>query len=278
MLTAILNSKAGRVLLPGTEVSVRWRELFQRSEDLLTAVFFGRLPYLSNEGLEKVLGLLLGSDAATSMGGLIKTEFWPHLTGTGERSWVEPDVLLSFENAALLIEVKPPFGGCQREEQWVAEVDALLAAYLNGSREPLDQLHFLALGQNKLPAETLEQFEIKTSRRVEFKAHAQEWEIILSALPEWRNSGTRQDQAILDDWLNAFSLFELEKQVDRGWSAMLSWEYPRMALTALAPWQIYLPEAPRTEKPQKSDTANPWLQLLEFAYANTLELQSWKCL
>lgn len=51
MLQAVLHGKAGRV--EQGDQSLRWRELFKHNEDLLTATFFGRPPYLSNGTLSE---------------------------------------------------------------------------------------------------------------------------------------------------------------------------------------------------------------------------------
>ena len=57
MLQAILSGKAGRI---GREdESQRWCDVFHRSEDLRTATFFGRSPYLSDGAVPALLALLL---------------------------------------------------------------------------------------------------------------------------------------------------------------------------------------------------------------------------
>lgn len=66
MLHAVLHGKAGRVTADGEDQS--WRELFRNREDLLTATFFGRLRYLSEEGEKKVLALLVGEKLADAFG------------------------------------------------------------------------------------------------------------------------------------------------------------------------------------------------------------------
>ena len=60
MLHAILHGKAGRIEQEGE--SLRWRDLFKGSEDLLTATVFGRLPHLSDGALRAMLRFLLGDN------------------------------------------------------------------------------------------------------------------------------------------------------------------------------------------------------------------------
>ncbi len=85
MLHAILHGKAGRIEREGE--SLRWRDLFKGSEDLLTATFFGRLPHLSDGALGAVLRFLLGDnplDPATFQ----RLELWPKLVSLQDRRYV----------------------------------------------------------------------------------------------------------------------------------------------------------------------------------------------
>ncbi|WP_152986159.1 hypothetical protein [Burkholderia sp. lig30] len=96
MLKAILHGKAGRAVLAGG-VEQSWREIFRQREDLLTAAFLGRLAYLSDVGKQRVLKLLTPG-FTESLGPMKSISFWPRLTGHAKRSFVEPDVLINYEN------------------------------------------------------------------------------------------------------------------------------------------------------------------------------------
>ena len=96
MLNAILHGKAGRAVLAGG-VEQSWREIFRQREDLLAAAFLGRLAYLSDVGKQRVLKLLTPG-FTESLGPMKSISFWPRLTGHAKRSFVEPDVLINYEN------------------------------------------------------------------------------------------------------------------------------------------------------------------------------------
>ena len=133
MLAAILKGKAGRVSI-NNENPQSWREIFRQREDLLTAVFFSRIRYLSEEGERKVMGFLIGEESVKTLGAIKELVFWSKLTvkNLEARSFVEPDVLIICENATILVEVKPPFGGMQYEKQWRNEIESLVQQ--NGTR------------------------------------------------------------------------------------------------------------------------------------------------
>lgn len=279
MLTALTSGKAGRINIPGSEDSISWREVFRRSEDLLTAVFFGRLRFLSDEGMAQVMGLLIGSEAANKLGSFQEMEFWPHLTGLKDRSWVEPDIILHFENATLIIEVKPPFGGGQYLEQWQAEVHAFVAECIDGNRATPEVVHFVALGQNICPIGKQSISEFDTQDCFNLSVHAQEWESIVTSLPNWSAECPRTDAAVFEDWTEAFELFNLQPPlVQRHWSDLLVFSQntplsPKMqALLQESQTAVLLPS--NTIKPERGPKA--WQPLLDFTQNHPLELHTWK--
>ncbi|MGN4933984.1 hypothetical protein ACTFBW_08640 [Aeromonas rivipollensis] len=199
MLHAILRGKAGRIEREGE--SLRWRDLFKGSEDLLTATFFGRLPHLSDGALRAVLRFLLGDnplDPATFQ----RLELWPKLASLQDRRYVEPDVLLHFDDALVVIEVKPPFGGDQYREQWLAQVTAVVSEAEFDDYE--DRLYYVALGN--IPVAPLSRPDLP-ERFVQMTLR--DWEPLrryLQTAPEFVEA-CRQDRAIRDEWLQAFELF-----------------------------------------------------------------------
>jgi len=278
VLTAIANSKAGRLHLEGSELTVSWSEVFRRSEDLLTAVFFSRLRYLSDFGLGKVLGFLIGQEAADSLGELDEIEFWPHLVGLEQRSWVEPDVLLHFKNATLIIEVKPPFGGDQGLIQWQAEIHAFVAECLGDRRSTPETVHFLALGRNTRPQGEQSTSEFDTKGCFELFIHTREWEPLARALPVWKDGCPRTDTAVFDDWRMAFELFELHVDVERYWEDLVAWsDRFYLSMSSLTVWsQPECQPSALTILPMTMETPLSWRALLGFARTNPLELTSWK--
>ncbi|MCC4115353.1 hypothetical protein LLG90_08340 [Aromatoleum toluclasticum] len=275
MLMAIAENKAGRISIPGTDGSVSWREVFRRSEDLLTAVFFGRLQYLSDAGINRVLGVLIGQEAADSLGTLRTVECWPHLTGLEDRRWVEPDVLLHFECGLVLIEVKPPFGGDQYLKQWQAEVHSLVAECRSGERSPPEIVHFLALGRNTLPVGAHALDDFRTEGCFELSVHTREWEAILAAIPTWTSECSRGDAAVFKDWIRAFELFGLHYEVPRYWTELLTKEGSTVSLAPLSWWQVGN-SAGATQAACSRPTEKPWIPLLQFVRDNSLELNTWK--
>src|SRR5690606_2633521 len=229
MLMTVTRGKAGRLNLSGLEISVSWREAFRRNEDLLTGVLFSRMRFLSPRALRDVMGLLVGVEAAEGLGEIHQIELWPRFEGLEGRHCVEPDVLLVFENAHLLIEVKPPSGGAQHHRQWKAEVEAILSEFEAGAvakakRRPL--LHFLALGRTggregeiNVP-EALREIQLG---EVTLRVHCREWEPLLTSLPLFLDSWRGSDLAVLEDWLEAFALFGMSGRASLDWRDVLKW-------------------------------------------------------
>ncbi|BCO14609.1 hypothetical protein ACEUDJ_04335 [Aeromonas bivalvium] len=254
MLHAILHGKAGRVEQGGQ--SLRWRELFKRNEDLLTATFFGRLPYLSNDAFEAVLGCLIGVEQAKRLAPtFIEIELWSRLTEWEERGYVEPDVILRFENELVMIEVKPPFGGGQYQDQWQAQMTALSVEteYLE-----YEQIHFVALG-NTLPVPLpIDEHPKRFTPMTQL-----EWNDLRRLLQN--NSmftSCRQDEAICQDWMEAFSLFGMLPSAP-SWQPLLDYASAPSLDLAVACQQLSLSV--------KMPAQDNWAPLMSFANGLTLD-------
>ena len=190
MLHAVLNNKTGPSL----------------REDLLTAAFFGRLRYLSDEAQTAVMRCLLG-EAALQLGPLQDLSFWPRyaLPRGSDQQQVEPDLVMHFDAATVLVEVKPPQHGSQSIHQWTNELNGALQA---GLRAPI---HLLALGGNT-PGNTA---LFDASRwPCELQLHTREWQDLPGPIAALRaNTALRSDQAVLGDWLALLALHGLRSSV-----------------------------------------------------------------
>jgi len=130
MLKALTRHKTGRV----DRESLLKRTGLLRFEDPLTATVFGRLAYLPPQLawtlLRQAIGWTLDGRPwrKTPPKGGGTWRFWPSYPDpTGAQTRIEPDVVWSFEDgSALVIEAKHHDG--QRVDQWLAEIQAVLAA------------------------------------------------------------------------------------------------------------------------------------------------------
>ncbi|MCH1921339.1 hypothetical protein L9G15_18100 [Shewanella sp. A3A] len=112
MFVAINKGKARRVNVNGLDVS--WRALYQRSEDLVTAVVWSRLAYLSPNTLQTLLSKLC-PEIDSALGELQDIELWPYWsvatksgasTANDTVQKYEPDVVLHFADWILIVEAK----------------------------------------------------------------------------------------------------------------------------------------------------------------------------
>lgn len=222
MLRAIISGKAGRIVLDGVEHRVSWREVFRRSEDLLTAAIFSRVRYLSPELLSSFMAQLVEPEVAASLGPLDRVDFWSNLEGTHGRVRVQPDLMMWFAHALVIVEVKPPFGGDQYIDQWQAQVHAVVHLATKGEVSVPERVHFVGLGQNKfsIDQEALESF--KTEGKFDLSLHKVEWSHLTAVMPVLRNEATGSDAAVLDDWISAIELFGMVTPAFT-WSSLASW-------------------------------------------------------
>lgn len=209
MLNAILEGKAGRITLnEGMQQS--WRAVFQSYEDLLTAAIWSRINYLSPAALDNLFSKLLGK-TEESWGAFESIAFWPKFAFpdsidekmkpylSGQERFSEPDVVITFEHAALIVEVKPPAGGMQYQQQWRKE----LYTY-SQDRDAKSIVHFLALGN--LPSAASSWFDELTAEFPHVKFHGMEWRKLreIFQYSEWEAS---EDKRIVADCLKALALY-----------------------------------------------------------------------
>lgn len=233
MLTAIVNGKGRRVRSPDSDVTVSWRDLFKQYEDLLTGAFFGRIRYLSEPMFTLVLEQLIGPTHTLTAGKLMDFEFWPNLTGLEGRSHVQPDVLINFENATVLVEVKPPFGQRQSVSQWQEQLNAFLAECRDLRRVAPPLVHYVALGRNtpskdEIPFDHLHLGE--AAELLDLAIHRLEWEDIVASVSAWLVDGRRGDLqasgadiAVLEDLEECFRLFGIKRRTLLPWSGLSDW-------------------------------------------------------
>ncbi|PKX83631.1 hypothetical protein A0G02_08835 [Pectobacterium peruviense] len=201
MLQAIMQGKAGRVEIEG-KAAESWRDVFKKREDLLTAAFWTRIGYLSEESRSLFIREFLGL-SESELGEYRKVNFWPryslNMAGVDQKS-VEPDVIMEFEKADILIEVKPPSGGGQYHDQWQREI----IAYHQDERKK-EQLFFIALGN--IP-KSLGEFNssLINEYRENTKVIQREWHNAKNVLLSLKVGGTHE-QHIIRDCLSALSLY-----------------------------------------------------------------------
>lgn len=272
MLKAILEGKAGRVSVDGEEQQ-SWREVFRKREDLLTAVFFGRIQYLSAAGEQQVLALLVGKETAEVLGPIKEIIYWPRLAGMDSRSYVEPDVLMVFNDSMLLIEVKPPFGGGQYEDQWRNEIESLILQRENNNcdLDIPDNIYFLALGC-KMPdwKSVASKLENEFSDDCLKGVAVREWDQISHEIAKMHEENeVSRDKHVLFDWMDAFSLFGIvEKPLP--FSDLISMKY-----RVEDSWRNLFREGKRPiEEPFTQ--AVEWWPLMNFTAKTQLRIQAWK--
>ncbi|MFJ5365748.1 hypothetical protein ACIPR9_11620 [Pectobacterium punjabense] len=201
MLQAIMQGKAGRVEIEG-RAPESWLGVFKKREDLLTAAFFTRIGYLSEKSRSLFIHEFLGLSESV-LGEYRQVNFWPRYSLNmkgAEQNSVEPDVILEFEKADILIEIKPPHGGRQYHEQWKREI----TAYHQDERNK-GQLFFVALG-NIPKSLGVFNYNLIKKYRGNTKVIQREWHNAKNALLSLQNVDIHE-QHIIRDCLSALSLY-----------------------------------------------------------------------
>jgi len=261
MLQAITHGKAARVTLDGQKQS--WRSLFKTREDLITSSVFERLPYLPDTLIAAFMTALMEHDALKieALGDYKEISFWPRYASANEkRSYTEPDLVIEFTNAIIVVEVKPPWGA-QDHAQWEREVAALIK-----QEEPSTALFLLAIGGQahnwRHLARQLENDFADHHLNITFCT----WNKVSQVLLTLKEAASERDKRILDDQLQALELHGIHKPL-KPLDDLLkpADKIKKLDLTLLAQWDN-----------QTSNTGTDWTSLtpLTATYQREL-LQAW---
>lgn len=280
MLQAILHGKAG--CIEGDKgQSISWREVFKGREDLMTAAVFGRFAYLSAPVQATLMQRWLGV-TDTTFDDFEQIDFWPSfsLANNDDRNRVEPDAVLNFGSATVILEIKPPAGGDQYITQWRREI----TSYLQAEERSQLPLYFLAIG--RIPSRTVVNDWIK-ELNTEFKRqlagiNALAWQPVVNDILAL-DKGTlacepnQQDKRIIDDILHAARLYQLKTQV-YSWQTLLDYQLPRLSLQPPLLCDKPILNAPAQAEPQPqpfSATQAPrrWHDLVVFATSHPISLK-----
>ncbi|MBU2983474.1 hypothetical protein KO498_16835 [Lentibacter algarum] len=217
MLHAILSSKAGR--LHSSEDSVRWRDIFKGSEDLITATLFERLAYLSGPTAWALLRAAMGGHGDTfRMAELAELEFWPMWPHKARTMGVEPDVFLQFDlgdpaqRFHVIVESKFAGNG-QSSEQWAVQLSAY-AQLLSEDLTAADHVVYLAIdGISKGEQWQKDMLEAVKAHPLVQEANVEnvsfemcDWKDLAKACATTKPA-TPQERRILGDMTKALGLF-----------------------------------------------------------------------
>lgn len=278
MLQAILHGKAGRI--DGDKgQSISWREVFKGREDLMTAAVFGRFAYLSAPVQATLMQRWLGL-TEPAFDDFEQIDFWPSfaLDNNIDRNRVEPDAVLNFASATVILEIKPPQGGDQYIDQWRREI----ASYLQAEDRSQLPLYFLAIG--RIPSRAVVNDWIK-KLNTEFESqlagiNALAWQPMINDILALDKGAfacepNQQDKRIIADILHSARLYQLKIQA-YSWQTLLDHPLPRLSLQQ--PLLQDKPLAKPQPQPQLSSvrTAKPqrlWHDLFTFAAAHPMSLK-----
>ncbi|WP_018900859.1 hypothetical protein [Rhizobium sp. 2MFCol3.1] len=217
MLQAIVSSKAGRLPVGVGEESVSWRRAFQISEDLLTAAVFGRLAYLEDGVLWRIMRRTFGPPLPDlAVAELEDIIFWPRWTDALEADReVEPDVFLDFKlgdpptSVRLIVEAKLGKHPMQEARQWARE----WVAYKKANDDDEHAVFLCAIGGlGKNVGVTVEGIAAELAAQGhDIKVAAAGWDRLLDALEAERDKPmSRSTARIIDDMVTALGLADYQ--------------------------------------------------------------------
>ena len=228
MLQAIIRGK--------TNIRGKTTGGFRINEDLLTAIFFGRLPYLSEETQTSVLEIL--TNGQISPDSMEDISFWPRLDYK-KQSWVEPDIKIECHKTTIIIEVKRPPSELgvnpQLPKQWESQLVAL--SHERRSDESPKPVIFVALGGTEPVKDFTFPEKSKKQYPFDLRLVILPWETVYEKILKLEPI-LKSDRAVVADWCKAFDHFpRLQPPPDLESVATLVENFKaKEALDVLAAW------------------------------------------
>lgn len=205
MLEALIRHKINRSVSEGR---------FNPIEDTLTSSVFGTLQYLPDDVFWQIVFGGCGNcveDLPEDIGMIKSIDFWRKLdpSGTSNKKYVEPDVLIETDSHCIIIEAKKtddPYN--QYESQWEKEITCVR----NSSENRNKKIVFIAIGGNS----SCKDCEIRVNK-VRYVIHLTSWFNMLNSVLNFRGSldvtGNRHIIKLLDNVIKAFEVHHIIKTI-----------------------------------------------------------------
>lgn len=168
------------------------------TEDMLTASVFSRICYLSEPAFIAVVSALLDSQFGAASGKLRAVRFWPNLKIEAGR--IEPDLVLEFDDACLVVEVK------RYDDQFLQQPAQLHQQWLFASKR-YPQARIVQLAVGGFP-KRFQMGRVVGSRYVTDQhqvLYACTWSRIGTVAEQLKSRCGESDARILDDLLQALN-------------------------------------------------------------------------
>jgi len=180
--------------------SSQWSEIYKGAEDFETAAIFTRLSYLPPEHFWAILQqsfLPVDFIFPNYAGNLHSIDFWPRFDDpTDSGDWVEPDILVGFEEISIIFEIKRgDQGNPQTSEQLIREWSAVKNVDDNFSK---NDMCLFSLGG--MTASNQELLKSETGKDLEgFRFATSSWRTLAKTIRNYRIPSNPQADRILKD-------------------------------------------------------------------------------
>ena len=194
-----------------------------QEEDLITSTILGTMKYLPGDLFWYILRKACSDskNLPDYKSNLIKSHFWPRYdpTDTTNSRFVEPDVILSFENFDVIIESKRLDDVGQYSEQWRNQIISILNRFDSQDIPENTDIFYIALGGNSNKKNEKLEFVFR-DKNLEITINKCSWIRLLLAVEDTLSEvrrisfpipGTGSIMRVLEDVVRGFESFGYRK-------------------------------------------------------------------